>query len=88
MLGLYSSEDIPNFTNNEISESNIKCEICTRQLWNDMSKKIQLLKELHIQVKTLNKIDNEPGEQIFGVCNKFIRKLIGSFFVILNEVTE
>ena len=55
LLGLYSSGDIPNLTNQEISENNIKCEICTRQLWNDMSTKIQLLKELHIQVKTLNK---------------------------------
>ena len=46
MLGLYSSGDIPNLTNQKISENNIKCEICTRQLWNDMSTKIQLLKEL------------------------------------------
>ena len=36
LLGIYSSEDIPNLTNKEISEINIKCKICTRQLWNDM----------------------------------------------------
>ena len=36
LLGIHSSEDIPNLTNHKISESNIKCEICTRQLWNDM----------------------------------------------------
>ena len=30
LSGLYSSEYIPNLTNHEISESNIKCEICTR----------------------------------------------------------
>ena len=38
LFGLDSSEEIPNFTNNEISESNIKCEICTIQLWNVMFK--------------------------------------------------
>ena len=36
LLGLASGEEIPNFTNNEISDSNIKCNICTTQLWNDM----------------------------------------------------
>ena len=28
LLVLYSSEYIPNFTNNEISDSNMKCGIC------------------------------------------------------------
>ena len=36
LLGLYSSEYIPNSTNYDISESEIKCEICRRQLWNYM----------------------------------------------------
>ena len=36
LLGLDSSEDIPNLTNDKISERNIKCDICTTQLWNDM----------------------------------------------------
>ena len=35
LLRPYSREDIPNLTGHEISESNIKCEICTIQLWND-----------------------------------------------------
>ena len=30
VLGLYLSEDIPNFTNNDISESNTRCHICIR----------------------------------------------------------
>ena len=38
-LGLHSSEDIPDLTNYDISENSIKCEICTRQLWNDTTKK-------------------------------------------------
>ena len=29
LLGLYSSEYTPNFTNNEISEINIRSNICT-----------------------------------------------------------
>ena len=36
LLGLDSSEDILNFTNHEISERNIKCDICIAQLWDDM----------------------------------------------------
>ena len=38
LLGLDSSDDTLNFTNHEISESNIKCNICIIELWNDMSK--------------------------------------------------
>ena len=87
-MGLYSSEDITNLTNNEISERNIKCKICTRHVCNYMSTKIQLLRELHILVKALNKIDNEPGDRIFGVCNKCIRKMTDYFFTILDEGTE
>ena len=37
-LGLHSSFDYPELTNYDISEGNIKCEECTRQLWNDMTK--------------------------------------------------
>ena len=62
LLGLYSSEDIPNLTNNEISDSNIKCETFIRQPWNDISTKLQLLKERHIPLKFLKKIDNKPGD--------------------------
>ena len=70
LLVLYSGEDIASLTNHEISENNIKCETCTIQLWNDTSKETQLLKELHIIVKALNKIDNEPRYCIFGVFKK------------------
>ena len=35
--------------------------------------------------KALNKIDNEPGDFIFGFCNKFIRKLIDYLFTIIDE---
>ena len=86
-LGIYSSEVIYNLTNNEILESSIKCEICTRQLCNDISSEIQLLKELNILVKALNRIDNEPGDCTFGACNKFIRKLTDYVFTIIDEKT-
>ena len=46
-----------------------------------------LLKELHILVKALNKIENEPGDRTFGVCNKFLRKLTYYFFTIFDEET-
>ena len=38
LLGLHSSEDIPDFTHYYISESNTKREKCTGQLWNNMSR--------------------------------------------------
>ena len=41
-LGLDSSEDIPNFTNHDISDINIKCDICTTQLWNYAGKNIAI----------------------------------------------
>ena len=39
MLVLYSRDDFPELNNYEILEGNSKCEECTRQLWNDMTKK-------------------------------------------------
>ena len=36
LLILHSSEDITDLTNHDILESNIKCEKCTIQLYNDM----------------------------------------------------
>ena len=36
LLGINSSEDITDLTHHEIPESNVKCEIFTRQIWNDM----------------------------------------------------
>ena len=68
LLGLDSSEDTPNFTNYGISDSNMRCDICIRELWHDMFKKIELLEQLHYLVRAFKKIDKRPGEEIFGVC--------------------
>ena len=38
VLEFQSSEKIPKFTNYYISESNMRCDICIRELWHDMSK--------------------------------------------------
>ena len=38
VLGFNLSEDIPNLTNHNISESNMRCEICIREMWHDISK--------------------------------------------------
>ena len=46
---------------------------------------IQFLKQLHTLVKVRNKIDNEPGDCIFWVFNKYIRKLIYYFFTIIDK---
>ena len=42
------------------------------------------MKELHFPVRALNKIDEKPRHCIFGVCNKFIRKMTDYFFIILD----
>ena len=36
VLGFNSSEEISNFTNHDISESNMRCGICIRELCNNM----------------------------------------------------
>ena len=39
-------------------------------------------------MRTLNKIDKRPGEDIFVVCKKSIIKLTDYFFVVLDLGTE
>ena len=43
LLGLDSSEDIHNFTNRDISEINMRCNIYSRELCHDTSKTFELL---------------------------------------------
>ena len=47
-------------------------------------KSVEIKKNL---VKALNKIDIEPGDYIFAVCNGFIGKLTDYFFTIIDEGT-
>ena len=51
-------------------------------------KKHHLLKEIYLFVRSLNKMYNESGDWIFGVCKYFVRKLTGYFFTIIDEETE
>ena len=44
VLGFNSSEGITDFTNHDISDRNIICEVCINELWDDMSRKVDLLK--------------------------------------------
>ena len=60
VLGFNSSEEIPNFTNHDISERNMRCNIFIRKLWHDISKRIELLKKLRFVVRALNKPDISP----------------------------
>ena len=75
VLGFNSREEITNFTNYDISDSNMRCEVCIKELWDEMSRKVDLLKELHSLVKALNKSYKVPREEKYGVCKKFIAKL-------------
>ena len=36
VLGFNSSEEIPKFTNYDISERNMRCDICIKELWHKM----------------------------------------------------
>ena len=83
MLGFNSSEEITNLTNYDISDSKIRCEMCIKELWNDMSRKVYLLKELHSLVRALNKPDTRPREEIYAFCKNFITKLTDYFFTII-----
>ena len=42
------------------------------------------LKEIHLLLKALNKIVKKPIDLIFGICNKFIRKLTDYFLMVLD----
>ena len=47
VLGFNSSEGITNFTNYGISDKNMRCEVCIKELRDDMSRKFDPLKDLH-----------------------------------------
>ena len=83
MLGFNSSEEIPNFTNYDISESSMRYDICIREMWHDMSK-IEPLRKLHFLVRAFNKPDMSPREEISGVCKKIVTKLMDYFFTIID----
>ena len=74
MLVFNLSEDIPNLTNHDISESNMIRDICIRELCHHMPKKLDIEK-LHFLVRSLNKVAKKPREEIFKVCKKIIHKL-------------
>ena len=68
VLGFNSSEGITNTTSHDISDINMRCEVCINELWDDMSRKFDILKELHSLVKALNKSYKVPREEKYGVC--------------------
>ena len=54
------------------------------ELWNDMPKKIELLKKFNFLVRELNETDIITREEIFGVCKTIIAKLTDYFFKIID----
>ena len=70
LLGLDSSEDTPDFTNHEISKINMRRNIFIIDLWHGMSKNIELLKELHILVRALNKFTRYLEKKYFVFAKK------------------
>ena len=49
-----------------------------------MSRKVELLKELHSLVKALNKSYKVTREEKYGVCKTLITRLIDYFFTIID----
>ena len=67
MLGFDSSEEITHFNNHDISDKNMRCADCIKKLWDDMSRKMEMLKELHALVKALKKNHKVPGSKTFEI---------------------
>ena len=84
MLGFNSSEDLTNFTNHDISDYNMRCEVCIKEIWNDMSRNSDLLKKVHSLVKALNKNYISPREGKYGVCKTFKTRLTKYFFTVIG----
>ena len=57
-LGLDSSDELIHFNNHDISDNNMTCADCIKNLWDDMSRKTEILKELHALVKALSRKKN------------------------------
>ena len=43
-LGLDSSDELNHFNNHDISDKNMTCADCIKNLWDDMARKTKLLK--------------------------------------------
>ena len=56
VLGFNSSEEIPNFTYHDITEGNMRCDICIRELWN-YTLKNWAIEGIKFFVSALNKPD-------------------------------
>ena len=41
VLVFNSSKGFPKFTNHDISERNMRCDICIKELWHDISRKLE-----------------------------------------------
>ena len=79
-LGLDSSDELTHFNNHDISDKNMTCADCIKNLWDDMSRKMEILKELHALVKALSIKKRITGSKAFGVCKIFITSLTEYFF--------
>ena len=64
MLGFDSSEEITCFNNHDISDKNTRCKDCIKELWDDMSRKMEILKELHALVKAFKKNLSSWGKKL------------------------
>ena len=53
-LGTDSSDQLTHFNNHDISDKNMTCADCIKNIWDDMVRKTKLLKELHALVKALS----------------------------------
>ena len=83
VLGFDSSEEITHLNNHDISYKNMRCGDCIKELWDDMSRKIIIPKELHALVKALKINFKVPEKGKFGVLK--IHNKIDRLFLCNNR---
>ena len=66
-LGIDSSDQLTHSNNHYISDKNMTCADCIKNLWDDMARKTKILKELHALVKALSTKKNYWFKSIWSL---------------------
>ena len=79
-LRLDSSDELTHFNNHEISDKNMTCADCIKNLWDDMARKNENTKGITCTCEGLINENKITGSKAFGVCKTFITSLTEYFF--------
>ena len=87
-LGLDSSDELTHFNNHDISDKNMTCADCIKNLWDDMARKTKNTKGITCTCEGLINGKKITGSKAFGVCKTFITSLTEYFFQHLVWVSH